>query len=72
LDARIYKLNATHVFKGKLLDGTPAFNINVPIVSADIAFSGALVSPPISGTLRDDEEGYGRRLPVPNERTGSQ
>jgi hypothetical protein len=59
LDASIYKLNTTYVPKAKILGGAPAFNVNVPVVSGNIAFSGALVSPPIAGTLEDEEAGLG-------------
>jgi hypothetical protein len=59
LDARIYKLNTTYVPKAKLLGGAPALNVNVPIVAGHIAFSGALTSPPIAGTLEDEEDGLG-------------
>lgn len=58
VDVNLIKLSITHVFDTELWGGTPAFNLNIPILDASIGFQA--VSGPLTGSdISDDTSGVG-------------
>lgn len=53
VDVNLVKLSATQVFDASIFGGTPAININVPILDAGINFD-PLTPPALAGTNIDD------------------
>lgn len=64
VDAFVVKPNVTHVFAGQIWGGSPAINVQLPVVTADITFSDILGTP-ISGSLEDEETGFGDPVVTP-------
>jgi len=58
LDLNLIKLSYTHVLEGQIWGGTPAVNVNVPLLDAELSFVG--VTPPLVGqSVRDTTSGVG-------------
>lgn len=58
VDVNLIKLSVTHAFNAQFWGGTPALNLNIPILDAGINFQA--VSPPLAGAnISDDTRGIG-------------
>ncbi|WP_162798519.1 SphA family protein [Sulfitobacter sp. SK012] len=58
VDVNLIKLSFTHVFGSTLWGGTPALNLNIPILDADIGFQA--ISGPLAGDdISDETSGIG-------------
>ena len=53
VDVNLIKVSITHVFDTQLWGGTPALNLNIPILDASIGFQA--VRGPVAGANIDDE-----------------
>ncbi|MGI9363829.1 MAG: SphA family protein [Rhizobiaceae bacterium] len=61
VDVNLVKFSATQVFEGSFWGGTPAININIPILHAGISFTPQPPFPPaLTGRrLKDETSGFG-------------
>ena len=58
VDLNLVRLGYTHAFDTTLWGGTPAINVNVPILDTSLAYT--TVTPPLAGlSISDDESGIG-------------
>ena len=58
VDVNLIKVSITHAFDAQLWGGTPALNVNIPILDASIGFEAVL--PPLAGqSISDDTSGFG-------------
>ncbi len=55
LSLKLLKLNQTFVFDTQLWGGSPAINVSIPLLNADIDFIG--ITPPIDGRAIEDSTG---------------